>query len=44
MVYREGEDIDNLIPSINLILPYASPSFIKNTTGGKPYIIYQKPA
>lgn len=35
MVYREGEDIDNLIPSINLILPYASPSFIKNTTGGE---------
>ena len=32
MVYREGTDYDNLIPSINLILPYASPSFIKNTT------------
>ena len=32
MVYREGSEQDNLIPSINLILPYASPSFIKRTS------------
>lgn len=32
MVYREGSEQDSLIPSINLILPYASPSFIKRTS------------
>jgi hypothetical protein len=39
MVYREGTDYDNLIPSINLILPYASPSFIKSTTGEAIYTL-----
>lgn len=32
MVHREGGDYENLIASINLILPYASPSFIKGTS------------
>ncbi len=32
MVFRKNEEDDYLIPSINLILPYASPSFIKNTS------------
>lgn len=32
MVLRDGSIQDYLIPSINLILPYVSPSFIKNTS------------
>ncbi len=38
MVFREATTQDYLIPSINLILPYVSPKFIKNTS---PKSIYQ---
>ena len=31
MVFRKNKEDDYLIPSINLILPYVSPSFIKDT-------------
>ncbi|MDD2494622.1 MAG: hypothetical protein PHE29_05460, partial [Tissierellia bacterium] len=31
-IWSEGENLLNLIPSINLILPYVAPPFIKDTT------------
>lgn len=39
MVFREGLSQDYLIPSVNLILPYVSPSFIKNTPPQNIYIL-----
>lgn len=36
-IWSEDENILNLIPSINLILPYVAPPFIKDTTNASVY-------